>query len=260
MNVLPPYHAFPAPFNLPPQERPAPYNLPPNQRAGALANHVTDFDRTLGVLGQIPQLSAAGAPITLLAGTHPWSQLPGGLVPRYLVQDGWIGELVGPNAGCLCARGVGISALLVAQGNDGHGQPVIAMLQTKRRAGRAVAAMRNLMTVRGVAHYTTMVLGGMVSRNPAYPGMDIAFSLAEAAQQDGTLAHGRIGVVQTPQALVDMVATQSSNDPVLPVLPGLGQGLFCAVMTTQGLYYAMEDANGPTLFVADLEAAAGNPL
>jgi hypothetical protein len=256
LNIAPPQNnQFPAPFNLALAQRPAPYNVPPAQRPVPYTNQPTDFDRGLAALGRIAQLSADG-PVTLLQGPNPERHLPMGYY--YLVGPDMIADSVGGQA-CLCARNVTLnSALLVARGTDGQQQPVIAMLVKLNAmpANLALTAMRRVMTARGVHQYTTMVLGGQLSRVGNSMLSDV-IALADAARNEQTLACGRIGVTQMSQGVVDTFARSFPHAAVLPVLPGLPEGSFCAVMTTQGLFYAAQDANGPTLFDAEITPPIG---
>jgi hypothetical protein len=250
MNVLPAFSPYPAPFNLPPGQRPAPLNVPRQRRPAPFTNVETDVDRIFEALDRIPELSAAG-PMVWLNGPSPGKLLPAELGRLHLVHKDKIAALVVQEGEALCASGLPDTELLVAQGANAMGQAVIAMANMGgyNSAAAGLAAIRDAMAGAGAMRYSTMVLGGELSRDPESRGAGIfsTIAIATAARREGTLVCGRVGVTQTNAR----TPAAQARTRLVPAWPGLPDTKICAVLTAGNLYYAAEDDDGPTLFDAD---------
>jgi hypothetical protein len=258
MNIAP-HTPFPAPFNLPADRRPEPYNLPLNQRPGRYTNKQTDIDRLFTAFEQIPALGAPGF-LHCLEGPGAAAKLPSGLGQFHLVEKDTIAAVVAQNGETLCAAGVNAeSMILTARGTSAQGHMVLAMAYwcASCTPVEVLAAMRTTMTRMGVSQYTTMAVGGGLSRVLGYPMIPRAIGFVAAAHQDESakLACARIGVTQTEQHVA--YQAQGWGLATLPPWPGVPAGAICAVFTTQGLVYAVEDECGPTLFPKALTVPAG---
>jgi hypothetical protein len=248
MNFLTAHRQYPAPFDRPASQRPAPFNVQ------------TDVDRVLLALGVIPQLSAAGS-IVALEGPRPGMHLPADLgVPHYVAKD-TIAVLEVRNNETLCTSGLTDTVLFTARGATARGHAVIAManLHSSVDPASAIEAMRRTMAAAGATHYTTLVFGGELSRDPARPSPSIrcAIALAAAAHHEHTLVCGRVGVRQQSSS---KVLQAHLGDNALPALPGLTTRKICAVLTGHGLYHARENAAGSTLFLQDRVVFTGVPV
>jgi hypothetical protein len=229
---------------------------PQLQPHGAL----TDADRVRIALEDIPPLRAAGP-------MHAIAQPAAGTgVTRYVAAD-TIAAVAVQHRETLCTGGLTSAVVLAAQGTTPHGRMVIAMLRQGPRfsADDAICAMRRTMTSMGVGRYTTMVLGGELSRDPGQPGSVVqAIALAAAAHREGTLVCGRVGVNQMSQRRVHGA---DLGEHALPAWPDIPSAPICAVLSAQDFRYAAEIACDPvtgrgnaTLFDEERVVPVGLPL
>lgn len=211
---------------------------------------MTDADRLQSAVAQIPQLAAAG----------PMHQLPPGLeVTRCVERDMIAAAVLRDKGEALCAHGLSTDVVLAAQGLTAYGDAAIGLARysTRYRANDAVNAMRRVMGALRVQRYTTMVLGGEMSRDPARPGsVANAIALAAVTRHDKTLVCGRVGVHQMTQAFVDEAKLGAR---ALPPWPGIPAAPLYAILTIENLYYGTEDNDGPFL-EEDRLVSVGLPL
>jgi hypothetical protein len=222
----------------------------------------TDEERVRRAMTGIPQLSVVGPMhVVPLSGPGVGVELPPGLQIKGHVQPDTIAVVPVLKGETLCAIDVSDTVLFTAQGTTHEGDAVIAMLNHGARfsADEAIDAMRRVMKWMDVPHYTTMVLGGELSRDPAHPSPSVerAIALAQAAHEDGTLACGRIGVSQMGRGAVESLGLGARALPARADLPATP---VCAVLTVKGLYYAEETEEGLTLFNRNQLTPVGFPL
>lgn len=197
---------------------------------------------------RIPQLRAPGNMYRIDASPN---HLPAGTRLVCQVDMDQIATAVVQNGAALCTAGMATCVMLAAKGADAQGRTVIGLLHQSAdfSADDAVRAMRNAMSRSGVAHYGTFVLGGELSRDAAGGGsIGAAIAIADAAQKEGTLTCGRVGVTQMSE---EDAGDISPRNNVLPALPNVPPKL-CAVVTGQGIYYAGHEDSGPGLFDEDV--------
>lgn len=232
-----------------------------NNQHPAPLHGLNDMDRVRDAIHRIPALSAAGPmyPIASAAG------LPPGLRIVRHVEMNTIAAVVVQHGETLCTSGLATCVMLTARGTNDKHETVIAMLHQSDdlTAADAVAAMRRTMRAMKVLHYTTMVLGGELSRNPAQAGSVVhAIAIAQAAHDEGSLVCARVGVSQpSPEDLM----AQEGGAHALPAWHGVPAAPLCAVVAAQGVYFAPEVPHAvtmftPTLFNEDSVISVGLPL